>query len=159
MNFPQYDDNAWFNAGVTIGAAGGEQQSVSKYYCAEPGPAQAMQEYLNTTFGSFLKVLLVQAWPLYNQDLQGSNPFKQSSKVPWYVITTPDGLTLLDWTRAGDGALEYARMGEAFFGHLINMWYAPGGTTYQPGGSAWMQQQEGDTLQQILQQLQAPPEA
>src|ERR1017187_8546036 len=84
MPYPTVTD-ADFNAAVTI-SGNGITNNISPYDCAMPGPAHALALFIEEMRPD-LSLVEYDAWPVYNQDTQGSNPFKQSAKVPAYLLT------------------------------------------------------------------------
>lgn len=148
---PNIDRQSAFDGSVSILLNGRFNSNVSPYLCAMQGPADALAAYLNSEYADLLIVKQVSMWPIWNQDSgpSANSPFKQSGKVPGYIITTPDGRTLLDYTVAANLLVEYFVPG--YFDHYIRATYAPGGTVYQPGNLAWAQLQAGETAQQAIQ--------
>ena len=126
MPYPVVTDND-FNAAVTIGG-NGFTNTVNEYDCAMPGPAHALALFIEEMRPD-INLVEYDAWPLYDQDKQGANPFKQSGKVPAYLMTRKSDGFVYDQTgqyspTIAGPLLRYAQMfHQDVFTNLFNEWY------------------------------------
>ena len=126
MPYPTVTD-ADFNAAITI-SGNGITNAISPYECAMPGPAHALALYIESQRPD-ISLVEFEAWPLYDQDAQAANPFKQSAKVPAYLMTAKSNGLVYDQTgqyspTLAGPLLRYAQMfHEDVFMRLFNEWY------------------------------------